>query len=441
MFAILATFFGLASLFLMPLLNAPDENQHFQVEYAIFSSNKKVPESLVLNEQIVLSAVQNENYSHFFNINPDVKKDGVSINIGSLVFDGKTRASVFDVMRLPQALGVLTGRLIHPSIGVMVITGRLFALILYIVSLYFIIKKVHYGKWVFMTIASLPIMIHQAASLSYDPINLLAIFAWVAFIINLSIQKTVITRNQLLIGALLILFLLVTKSNNLFLLLFIFTLPLSIIAKSTLYQRVYSSKHRRALLTLLSAFLAAIACAGVYLLAAKLLAGQEFQPRRLADVLLNTFFWGNLTLIDVTAVGVIGYFGNFYYHLPVWTIIITFVLLIIIMASEKIPAVSKRMAVISSLLFVGSILLISVGMYYGWAMKPERLGILADVTDGIQGRYFTPLLILLFPAVAYIRQYIGVSATRPIPVYVLCITLTTLLLTLYLVQTWRFFWI
>jgi uncharacterized membrane protein len=439
-FVYIASFFGLLSASFMPVLAAPDENQHFQVSYAIFSANREVSEDLVKSESLVLEAVRDGSYKNFFTQKTSAEHDGIDINTGSYVFDKKTRASVFDIMHLPQAIGILIGKLIYPSLGVMVLAGRLFTLALYITALYFIIKKIRHGKWVLAFIASFPIMIQQAASVSYDPINLLAIFAWVAFIINVAVQHTKVTRSQIIIGILLALFLLLTKLNNFLLFLLLFATPARHITETNSFKTIRSSRHWTAIKYGFVALFVIIFCLGLYIMSVKLLAGHEFHPRRLFDVLLNTYFWGDLTLIDVTTTGMVGYFSNFYYHLPVWIVIITFIISIVVMLSEKLPAVSRRFALISGILFFGSVLLISVGMYYGWAINPQRLGPDAQVTDGIQGRYFTPLLVLLFPVFAYLQKYIKVATKSSYFVPILVSTASILLLVSYLLQTWHFFW-
>lgn len=439
-FVAITTLFGLLSMVLMPVLAAPDENQHFQVAYAMFSSNRHAPKDLVLNEDMILSAIRGSDYKNFYTQKTSAQYDGVGINPGSNVFDGKTRASVFDIMHLPQAIGVLIGRLIYPSIGVMVLMGRLFTLATYIAVLYLVIKKVKYGKWVFVFVACLPIMIQQAASLSYDPINFLAIAAWTAFVINLATEQAALTRTQIITGSLLALFLLLSKSNNLVLLALLVAMPRQRLTSTKLFIKTRSKKYWPIMKYGLWIVFGLAMCAALYVMSIKLLAGHEFHPHKLISVLLNTFFWGDLGLIDVTTIGMVGQFSNFYYHLPVWIVIITFAVLSIIMLAEKLPHISRRFAITSGLLFVGSILLISIGMYYAWALRPVRLGANAQVTDGIQGRYFTPLLLLLFPAIAYIQSRVRIEAKNKNAIPILGGVTSVLLLTLYVVQTWHFFW-
>lgn len=440
-FLIIASVFGLLSATLMPVLSVPDENQHFQISYAMFSENKRAGKDLVLNEALVLTSVQQGRHWDHFTNKSSAQHDGVAINTGSYIFDGKTKASSFDLMHLPQALGVLLGKLIYPSLGVMSLMGRLAMLAVYLAALYFIIKKVKYGKWVFVFVACLPIIIQQAASLSYDAVNFIAIFAWVAFIINLTATKAKLTSKEVLLGLALIAFLFVTKANNLLFVALLIAVPQARIETIHIVKKVRSHPKWNYIKALLICIAMVVIAIGVYVMSKKLLAGHEFHPRRLVEILLNTYLWGNLALIDVTTIGIVGQFSNFYYHIPIWVIILTFIVFAALLLTEKLPPVTKRLAITSALLFVGSIILISIGMYYGWAMRPERLGPNADVADGIQGRYFTPLLVLLFPAIAYLQKFVTLKTQRETTIPLVSLATVILLLAIYTIQTWNFFWV
>lgn len=440
LFVLLAAISGLLTVWLMPVLSAPDENQHFQVEYAIFSSKKQAPLDLVANESIAHDQAKS-NYGAFFVDKSSAASDGVEVNFGSKVFDGKTDASAKDILRLPQAIGVLLGRLIYPSLGVMVTTGRIVNLLVYVTILYFIIKHVRYGKWIFLFLACIPMMIQQAASLSYDSNNLLVIFAWVAFVINLATQKNSITKKQTLVGVVLVFFMLISKANNILLLALLFGVPLKNYLPKKLYSNLTSRKDWARIKLCATALTIVGVLLAVYIIFNRLLSGNEFHPRRLLDVLLNTFLRGNdLVLIDVVTTGVVGFFSNFYYHLPVWCVVLTFIVFVVGLLSEEMPRVPKKLALISGLLFFGSVLAITIGMYYAWAIKPFRLGPDAKVADGIQGRYFTPLLILLAPLFAYLQKFISIDEKgRRLMPSILVITSASLL-ALFLYQTWFYFW-
>lgn len=440
-FVWVATIFGFLTITLFPILNAPDDNIHFQISYAIFSSNKKAGDDIVLNESIVLNAAKDHQYAHFFNKSTTAERDGFAVNVGVPVFDGRTKASAFDIMHLPQAIGVLMGRLVHPSLGVMVTTGRIINLLLYITCLYLIIKTVTRGKWVFVMLACTPILIQQAGSLSYDPINAVAIFAWMGFVINLysSSNRSGMTKRELFTCVALLLFLILTKQSNVLLLTLLLAIPCKRLLSISIYKKIMTYAKQPVFKAAIILLFTCLALVAGYVLAKKLLAGHAFHPLQLATVLQNTFFIRN-ELIDATTIGVVGYFSNFYYHLSAWIVVIWFIALFVLMLSDKIFNVSKRLAVTSAIVFVATVLLITIGMYYAWAMTPERLGLAAAVADGIQGRYFTPLLIVIFPAIAYLQKVIVIKVKHSyaIPAFAMSICLFTLIV--YMVQTVTFFW-
>ena len=74
--------------------------------------------------------------------------------------------SIKSLAHLPQAIGMLIGRAIYPSYGVIMLVGRIVNALVYIIGMYFVIKAAKYGKLALMFISLLPMMLQQAASLS-----------------------------------------------------------------------------------------------------------------------------------------------------------------------------------------------------------------------------------------------------------------------------------
>jgi uncharacterized membrane protein len=439
-FAGTALIFGLFSLFVMPLLQVPDENTHFRIAYSTFADEQPIPRDVNVPNTEIIRSLEGGNYEDYFNKKTSADVDDVGVKFKVPANHGNETRGVLDITRLPQSLGILLGRLVYPSIGVIVTSGKVLNLATYIIAVYFIIKWAKHGKWVLVFVASLPIMIQQAASLSYDPLNAVIIFAWFTYVINMYTQGYQIKRKQIVLGIFLALLLLLAKPNNVLLLLLIVGLPAKYITATHLYKKLRSSRYWKLLILASVIFGTLAVVTTVQIMGRLLLDEQAFYPRRLIVVLLNTFFWGDLTLINATWVGLIGMFSNFSYQLPAWMVCISFAILLIIMLYEKLPGITRRMAIVSGLLFFGSILFVSVGMYYNWAIKPYRLGPGADVTDGIQGRYFTPLLVLLFPAFSYLQKYIKITSKSSTTVPVLVMFSSIFLLSCYSVLTWRFFW-
>ena len=229
-FVVFGSIFGLLSMIIMPVLTIPDEGAHFWMSYGMFSKNRQIPDDMLVSaedsskfikegtyfEKIYLKKInfENDQFKINFTKNITINKKNDSRYVSSL-----------DITRLPQAIGITIGKLIYPSVGVMVFLGRLVNFSVFIGVIYLIIKKVKYGKLGFLFLSLFPMMIHQAASLSYDVINIVVIFAWIAMLINLSIQKTTITKKQIakivIIGVIITL----TKPSNILLLALLLFLP------------------------------------------------------------------------------------------------------------------------------------------------------------------------------------------------------------------------
>ena len=93
-----------------------------------------------------------------------------------------------DIMHLIPALGVKVGYMIYPSVGSMVLVARLFSLIFFVLTMYFIIKKLKAYQMIFTIISVTPVAIQFATSLSYDSYNYI-VFAWLsATLINLAVE-------------------------------------------------------------------------------------------------------------------------------------------------------------------------------------------------------------------------------------------------------------
>ena len=95
--------------------------------------------------------------------------------------------------------------------------GRLFNALAYIFGVYLLIKYFKYGKKALLFLSLLPIMIQQAASLSYDVMSYLEIMLAIGFLTNIAYHKKFTNRNVLELLVISI-GLFVTKPNNVLLL-------------------------------------------------------------------------------------------------------------------------------------------------------------------------------------------------------------------------------
>lgn len=162
--------FGLLSCFLTFPLSNGDEGYHLSQSYLMFSSDRpKQMEEAELRD-IEMIAIQPNRNTTDFDINTfylrkidSVSKDGYKVNF----LKDKNFILKIDFAHLPAAIGVLLGRIIYPSYGVMMMFGRLSNLIFFCIGFYLIIKRSNVGKWSLLLLFTIP-FIQKMSSLSYD---------------------------------------------------------------------------------------------------------------------------------------------------------------------------------------------------------------------------------------------------------------------------------
>lgn len=448
-FLIIGSVFGVLSIALMPALTAPDEGAHFWLSYGMFSKNDRTPEDLLISpEESVTMVNEGVYFDLVFKKTADLNNDGFQVNIVKQVSlnDGFEPRSVssFDVSHIPQGLGILLGRATYPSVGVMTTLGRIANLLLYLISIYFIIKHVRHSKLVFAFIALFPILIHQAASLSYDVTNIVVIFAWVALMINLFIQRAPLSSKQLLLLVALAIGLIITKRSNVLLLWFLPFLIPALYSSSSWYKSLIKdplSKINKKVIYSIITIGGLFATIGLAIFLDQFLENRGISVARFIEVIFNTFFRPevNTQLDPILTTGIVGHFGWLWYRLPEWIVIIHLGVLGLLLLGERAPRVSKSFALTSGLIFALSIAAITFGMYLEWTLRSNIAGIGANFAQGMQGRYFTPLLVLLIPPFAYLQKYISVKVS-PRTLAVIAATMAVFSLTIYIVLTYIFFY-
>lgn len=84
---------------------------------------------------------------------------------------------------IPQSLGIFIGRILNVSIYFQTILGKMCNFIIFVLLIYFSIKKIPYKKELIMFIALLPITMQEATSLSPDSITIASSIALISFIV------------------------------------------------------------------------------------------------------------------------------------------------------------------------------------------------------------------------------------------------------------------
>lgn len=389
LFLVLATVFVFSFMVAFPINRIPDEMNHARMTWEVL--HKPTNESFKWMDEVPIDAgVRPSEYQQIFSQKLDMSKEPFhfGFNLKAISF-------------IPQLIGMTLGSWISPSVGMVVYMGRIFNALAYIIGVYFLIRYFKYGKTALLFISLLPIMVQQAASLSYDVMNYLEIMIAIGFITNLVYTKKFTNKNLAQIVVIAIL-LLATKPNNFLLLGLIPFVPFEFEGWLS-----FLNKPMRGIKSFVARFKYLFYALAILILVLLLQFLMRNQGGLLhyGRVLINTLFVQNINgdLNTILTIGMFGYFGNFTIQLPLWLIFVDIVVLTLVFLSHRENFFSKDYTLISVIMFGLQVLATVTVMYLQWT--PLVLGNGADISVGSQGRYFTPFLILFLPLLANLGKF------------------------------------
>lgn len=442
-FLILASVAGTLSAFLTPQLVVSDENMHFLRAYNLASGDLgnndcSYPKDVIEKAAAVYEGKLDANY-------------GQRVDYSRTVDDATcgTAAAYSPFMHLPQAIGMAIAKLIHPSTGLMVLLGRLANLAVFIAVLYFVIKKVRFGKWVFVVIGLFPASIHLAASLSSDVVNNVVILGAITLMFNLFCQKTRLSTKQIILLIVVACILALTKLTNIIFLLPLIFLPARLFKPNTIPLRFNLQKWSLILVALIFCGLGTLAWQKVY--GAPLVPDSSVvnplaeHPQRFIKVVFNTYINPFIEYGDKVLRGVVGEFASFSFRLPTFVIVLELLLLFIALLhknkreEDEYKAVSPWLTWGSLGALIFTILSVTYALFTIWAIQTFSLGPSATYADGVQGRYFIAALALLVPLGIWLRKFITIEIKSASGLGILVFFVSAFSLTFYLLETYFFF--
>ena len=354
-FVLLASIFGLLFVFLTPPCYAPDEVAHFwrAVSIAHGTLNPTAGKAPVpKGYEILVFCVMHGNakltrpmFETAWDVDPHAHE---------LVNLRVVPASYTPANYLPQIAAALIGRLTGARPLLVFYLGRLFALAAFIALVAFAIDVTPVLKWGFCAAALLPMTLFMAASWSADSLTI-----GVAFVVTaLGLRKLESLRHveqalSLLLG--------MCKPGY-------FLIPL--IAKRWLPMLASIVGFIIATLLAVNASTSSQECFPTLVIAKDYVAHGALYAEQLV---------GRLGMLDV--------------FLPRWLIRIEWIFLAVlaITAGESVPRVQRLLAMFVVLATMGAI---SVGLYFAWTPS------CASLIEGIQGRYFLPIVPLALIAIS-----------------------------------------
>lgn len=402
-FLVFAIFFGLLFSFVQPLFNEPDSSYHF--DHAMYISNTVVDRSAIgfsgedyQSQQIAFTKVSDMKaegtyFKNFFETKlPLIHKKDADPR-ASRGYGTKWDLTWYnDVMHIVPGLGVKLGYAIYPSIGSMVLTARVFSLIFFVLSMFFIIKQLRAYQFLFVAISVTPTVIQQASSLSYDVYNYVASAFMIMAVINIAVDikcgsevsfKSFFLR--ILAPSVMLYF---AKENA------------QLIYLSLLFIFIYLLGKRFGFK--LSKLQAAL---GVFILIAMGTGLFYFMFSDQLFLIAKKMFYSLIEpYYTVLTTEVIS--GTTTAALPAWFFPIQFTVLIILFLSYTKEVVPRWFAWGALSLVLLNFLVIMVS----YAIDPGFIDYAGRIITGPQGRYFTPFLLLLGPVFTLIAKKITVKS-------------------------------
>lgn len=393
-FLLVATVLGLLFVFILPPGQSPDEITHFRRAYGI-SEGKLITDEIINDVGGIGSYIP-------FNVTILEKKptsgtydmviDSLNEEDGEIVGQSYTSAALYNfICYIPQALACLLGRTLGMSIMGIALLMSLFNFAVWLFLTYFAIKLIPKFKAIVVFISLLPITLQEATSISPDALTIgLGLFI-VSYILYLSYGKVkklcrwdylILSISALVIGFCKIVY-----------------LPLMLLMVIIPKEKFISVKRKWVFLGLLFVVVAILNAMWLYISSRYLVEYREGvnsgaqlmgiigNPLGFLIVILRTV---NVCCMDWIG-GMLGLtFSSFVYYLPgiVFLASIVFSVLLFAQRNEEIQF-KKYDRLVFIIVFLIIMLLIFTSLYLQWTPAGK------SSIDGIQGRYFLPILALV----------------------------------------------
>ncbi len=414
------------SVFFMPATEVPDEVKHADIAWHILYPDSdhimdwEAKSDIINNPQPADADVNWNLFQQFFVEKIDTEQISTRFN-----FELKS------ISYLPQFIGMYIGKLIYPSLGVILTFGRLVNAAVYIIAIFYFIKYIRSGKEVLLFVSLLPMMIQQAGSLSYDVLNHVAVAGFFTFIINL-LERRTIGLKQFLQLLLLSLLLAVVKLNNIFLLAVLAFINFECVDRLVFLNPLLKWFQKNRLAVLASLTLLVSILAGLYV-------HQSVGIKHFVVMMFNTLLNNNMNgaLNTFLTTGIFGYFGWLTIPLPLWVVFFDIFVLTLLLFVDKSFELPKSEAIVLGMVFPVQVAIIIAIMYFLWT--PQILGENASISVGTQGRYFTPFLLYLYPLCAGWKKNISIDIVEKTKVSLIVGTLAFNFI-VYLILIGIYYW-
>ena len=176
----------------MPTFKNHDEYYHWLRAYEISEGNLVTPIKEGTQGSNMPNAVSEIFPDDWVSMDYSTVKEKLKVKIEKDeqgILNSETAAVYSFVQYIPQAMGILLGRLITNNAYLITYAGRIANMIVAIILLYFAIKLIPFGKKLLLIPTMIPIAIEGFTSLSPDATTISISFLFIAYILHLSFGK------------------------------------------------------------------------------------------------------------------------------------------------------------------------------------------------------------------------------------------------------------
>lgn len=431
----IALFFGCLLIFIIPPLQAPDENNHFKKAFLVSqlklfpqSENGKVGNYL---PQTIIDFENNHNYL-ISNINEKYSYEKLYINFAVPVsYDEKTfveysTSHTNPINYLPQAISMVITKLFFNLLSfgdlltpiTYLYAGRVGNLLFFVISIYYAMKMTPFFKNVLFILCAMPMTAFLASSLSYDVMVISISFLLIALFTKFAFDERVQKINQRQLIAIICLSIILIELKLVYypLIFLFFLIPKDKLGSTRKYFSVFLMIFFSGIIfhTIWALFNSAMIVADG---AKDSNAQQQFmfiitQPFDYFKILFESIIQLRFYYIN-SFVGNLGWLDT---NIPfIFTLLYIPVIIFMAMVdSEENHPLKIRHKLIVVATFGIILLLVFTSLYIIWTSIPEVGGVGSTPISGVQGRYFIPIAplgLMAFYSRIFKKKYINTVGT------------------------------
>lgn len=388
LFLVLGLIIGPIYALTVPVGRAADEESHFFRIYELskghfvsdINDDGRIGSVEASNIEIIRNFKENNvTYAEIFknlNLYPD-ESDQTFV---------KTSAYSYSIVSyLPHVIGMKIGQILNLPVLVTAYIAKLFNCIACILLLYFSIKFIPFLKEIIFFIAFLPITMQGMASLSADGFIIATSIALISFVLySTYTMKTTFSKKHYAILLSLCLILSLSKIIYALICLFIFAIP---------KDRFKNQKTKFIVISSIGAI--CILVLGFWFVASSTVTFTDAYNRNL--ILSNPFHYGAMLVYSLSynfLLYIAGVFGGWleWFNISLsWLYLFPSILIFAFLCKQARDTfyVNKTIRYLSILIFATVFISTFTAMFVSWT-KPG-----ANIIDGVQGRYFLPILLFI----------------------------------------------